>query len=562
MSNVILETKQKFSELLERAVQAAIERDEIKEAPIPDFTVTVPLNPSHGDLSTNIAMVSARAFSQSPRKIAELICANLELSDSFFERVEIAGAGFINVFLSAGFYSAVVSEIIEQGENFGRTDYYGGKKVMVEFVSANPTGPMHIGNSRGGALGDCLAEVLRFAGCDVTREFYVNDAGNQIEKFAASLSARYMQLCLGEEAYEFPADGYPGEDIKAHAKAFFDINGDSLVNDDEEVRKHALVKYALPINIDAMKAGMAAYRIFYDVWFYESTLHKGGEVEKIIAKLREKGAIYEKDGATWYNATEYGAEKDEVLVRANGLPTYFAVDIAYHYNKFEERGFEKVINVWGADHYGHVARLKGAVKALGLDETRLDIVITQMVRLMQDGEVVRIGKRKGQVITLSTLLDEVPLDAARFFFNLREANTHLDFDMSLAVEKSSENPVYYVQYAHARICSIIENMAKENVAAPGADREIIFTRAEEKELISHLAELPNEIILAAKSYDPSMITKYAIAVATRFHKFYNSCRVKGEAEDVMLSRLALCAATRTVLRNVLAILKVSAPESM
>jgi arginyl-tRNA synthetase len=433
---------------------------------------------------------------------------------------------------------------------------------------------MHIGNARGGGLGDCLAAVLDWAGYNVTREFYINDAGNQIEKFAHSLSARYMQLHLGEENFPFPEDGYHGADIITAAKEFSDIYGDKFVQCDEETRGKALVEYALPKNISRLKEDLGKYRIDYDVWFKESDLHKNGDVKAVVDTLTQKGLTYEKDGAIWYKAGEFTSKysnakakdedeiKDEVLVRANGNPTYFTADIAYHVNKFTTRGFERVINVWGADHHGHVARLKGAMDAMGLDGEKLDIVLMQLVRLMRDGEVVRVSKRTGKSITLTDLLDEVPIDAARFFFNLREPNSHLDFDLDLAVSENSQNPVYYVQYAHARICSILKNLSAEGVVATNFVDGKVLTAPEERALIKHLASLPVEIIESAKSYDPARITRYAIDLATLFHKFYNACRVKGEEEKLMQSRLTLCTATKIAIHNVLTLLKVSTPEVM
>jgi len=433
---------------------------------------------------------------------------------------------------------------------------------MVEFVSANPTGPMHIGNARGGALGDCLAAVLSKAGYDVTREFYVNDAGNQIAKFGASLEARYLQIYKPET--EFPEDGYHGADITERAKEFAAINGDAYVEASEEERRKALVDYALPLNIKGLEDDLLKYRIKYDVWFKESSLYESGAIDDILKILREKGLLYEKDGAVWYKATEYGDEKDEVLVRANGNPTYFAGDIAYHYNKFAVRGFDRVINVWGADHHGHVARLKGAMNAVGLDGDKLDIVLMQLVRLVRDGEVVKVSKRTGKSITLKTLLDEVPLDAARFIFNSKEPNTHLEFDLDLAVEQSSQNPVYYVQYAHARICSILRNLSAEGIEPRKCtkDQLTLLKAPEERELIRRISEFTGEIEASAKSYDSARITRYVYDVATLFHKFYNSCRVKNDNADLMQARIALCIAAKTVISNILAMLKISAPESM
>ena len=454
-----------------------------------------------------------------------------------------------------------------------------GEKVMVEFVSANPTGPMHMGNARGGAIGDGLAEAMKWCGYDVTREFYINDAGNQIEKFGKSLEARYLQLHLGEDAIEFPEDGYHGEDIKVRAKEFTEINGDKYVNATSEERKKALVAYALPANVEGLQRDLGKYRINYDVWFRESSLYKDGSIDKIVKILTDKGLTYEKDGALWYKNAEvltakFKAEgktdkqiealelKDDVIIRANGNPTYFAGDIAYHYNKFAERGFNKVINVWGADHHGHVARLQGAMDAVGLDGSKLDVVLMQMVELMRDGKPEKMSKRTGKAITLTDLLDEVPIDAARFLFNMREPNTHLLFDLGLAVKNTNDNPVYYVQYAHARICSILRGLAEEGVNVKEDISCYTYTEPEEFALVTEIAKFPGEIEESVKTYDPSRITKYAIEVATMFHKFYNACRCRCEDEDRMYARMALAAATKVVIKNVLTMLQVSVPESM
>ncbi|HEX3025875.1 MAG TPA: arginine--tRNA ligase [Clostridia bacterium] len=532
--------------------------------PIPPFSVEIPTDRSHGDFAANIAMISARAFKMSPRKIAESILSKINLPCGYLKSAEVAGPGFLNFTLSPAWYSSVIDAVQKEGETYGSSDLGRGRKLMVEFVSANPTGPMHMGNARGGALGDCLASLLERAGFDVTREFYINDAGNQIEKFANSLEARYLQIYKGEDVIPFPEDGYHGEDIAQRAREFADRNGDRFVNAAAEERKAALVEYGLEENIKKLRNDLEKYRIIYDVWFRESLLHEDGEIAETIELLKTRGFTYEKDGAVWYAATKFGSEKDEVLIRSNGVPTYFAADIAYHRNKFLKRGFDKVINVWGADHHGHVARLKGAMDAVGIDSSRLDIVLMQLVRLTRGGEVVRMSKRTGKAISLDNLLEEVPIDAARFFFNLREANSHLEFDLDLAVEQSSQNPVYYVQYAHARIWSILKNLEAEGIrprACTPQELELLSS-SEERELIRHLAELPSEIIEAAKAYDPARITRYAIDLATLFHKFYNAQRVKGEDEHLMQARLNLCICVRDVIKNVLTLLKIESPQKM
>ena len=558
-ANRIADAQKQLDTLIRTAYAKAFPDKEMR-----DFIIEIPKDTSHGDFASNAAMVNAKNAGKAPRDIAAALLENMDFAGSYFVSAETAGPGFLNFRLGQNWFSDAVQSVLDCGADYGRSDYGQGKKVMVEFVSANPTGPMHMGNARGGAIGDCLASALDFAGYEVCREFYINDAGNQIVKFGKSLEARYLQLYLGEDAVEFPEDGYQGEDIKVRAKEFADLHGDKYVNAPSEERTQALIDYALPANVEGLRRDLEKYRIQYDVWFSEKSLHKSGAVMDVVKLLADRGMTYEKDGAIWYKATEFGAEKDEVLVRANGIPTYFTADIAYHYNKFAVRGFDRVIDVWGADHHGHVARMKGSMDAVGLDGSKLDVVLMQLVRLMKDGQPFKMSKRTGKAITLTDLLEEIPIDAARFFFNMREPNSTLDFDLDLAVEETSQNPVYYVQYAHARICSILKNLAAEGIsprAVTAAELDLLAT-GEEKELIRKLATLPEEIIGAAKNYDPARLTHYVIDIATLFHKFYNACRVKGEEESLMQARLALCIATRTVIENVLGLLKITAPESM
>jgi arginyl-tRNA synthetase len=564
MSKLVQQATNELRNAVGAAFRLAMEQGDLPQADVPEFSIEVPGDRSHGDWATNAAMVSAKAFRLPPRKIAEVLTGRLSLEGTFFDRCEIAGPGFINFFLSNRFYIEVLKDIKKLGAQYGRSDYGKKQKIMVEFVSANPTGPMHMGNARGGALGDCLASVLDAAGYDVWREFYVNDAGNQIEKFGYSLEARYLQIFKGEDAVEFPEDGYHGDDIKERAAEFAKINGDRYVNAESAERRKALVDYALPKNIEKMKNDLKKYRITYDEWFLESRLHNDGELEETMQILKDKGLTYEKDGALWYKATEFGAEKDEVLIRQNGNPTYFLADIAYHRNKFVKRGFDRCIDVWGADHHGHVARMKGAMNAIGLDGDKLDVVLIQLVRLVKSGEVVRMSKRTGKAIQLADLLDEVPVDAARFYFNQREATSQMDFDLDLAVQQDSQNPVYYVQYAHARICSIFKSLESEGIHLRDCtDAELaLLTAPEEIELIRHLSAYTGEIIAAAQDYDPARITRYVITLATLFHKFYNACRVKGEDESLTAARLYLCDAVSTVICNVLSMFNISAPESM
>lgn len=584
MNNMIELAKQQVKETVMNALGRLVAEGKIEAVPLPAFNVERPADVSHGDFSCNAAMASAKALRNNPRAIGQMIADAAVLDGTVFEKIEVAGPGFLNFFISPLWFNETVGEVISSGSDYGKTELGKDKRVLVEFVSANPTGPMHIGNARGGALGDSLSSVLQFAGYEVEREFYVNDAGNQIEKFGKSLSIRYMQIADGnksdviasygdddvcrkifedEENFPMPEDVYKGVDIIEHAYNFYKINGDKFVNADEESRKSALVEYALPLNIDGLEKDLAKYRIVYDTWFRESSLHKSGAVKQIVDMLTEKGQTYEKDGAIWFKASDFGDDQDRVLVRANGIPTYFVPDIAYHYNKLVTRGFDKAIDILGADHHGYIARMKAALTALGVDASKLDIVIMQMVMLVRNGETVKLSKRSGKAITLSTLLDEVPIDAARFFFNLRDPNTHLEFDLELAIEESSNNPVFYVQYAHARICSILRRMEEEGTGYSNIPvSELNFNHPAELALIRHIAALPNCINEAAKDYNPSKITKYLCDLAQLFHKFYDNCKIKGEEENILQSRLSLCVATKTVFKNLLDLLKVDAPEKM
>lgn len=584
MNNMIELAKQQVKETVMNALGRLVAEGKIEAVPLPAFNVERPADVSHGDFSCNAAMASAKALKNNPRTIGQMIADAAILDGTVFEKIEVAGPGFLNFFISPVWFNETVGEVISSGSDYGKTELGKGKRVLVEFVSANPTGPMHIGNARGGALGDSLSSVLQFAGYNVEREFYVNDAGNQIEKFGKSLSIRYMQIADGnkadviasfgdedvcrrifedEENFPMPEDVYKGVDIIEHAYNFYKINGNKLVNADEESRKSALVEYALPLNIDGLERDLKKYRIVYDTWFRESSLHKSGAVKQIVDMLTEKGQTYEKDGAIWFKASDFGDDQDRVLVRANGIPTYFVPDIAYHYNKLVTRGFDKAVDILGADHHGYIARMKAALTALGVDASKLDIVIMQMVMLVRNGETVKLSKRSGKAITLSTLLDEVPIDAARFFFNLRDPNTHLEFDLELAIEESSNNPVFYVQYAHARICSILRRMEEEGTGYKNIPvSELNYAHPAELALIRHIAALPNCINEAAKDYNPSKITKYLCDLAQLFHKFYDNCKIKGEEENTLQSRLSLCVATKTVFKNLLDLLKVEAPEKM
>ena len=581
MIHMIQNAKDQVLALTHAAYEAAVAAGKLPADVAVRANVEIPKDPANGDYTTTFALAAAKAMKKSPREIAGILLENLKLEDSYFASAEIAGAGFLNFRLAEKWYREVLAAVESEGAAYGRSDALKGQRIMVEFVSANPTGPMHMGNARGGVLGDTLASVLEAAGADVWREFYVNDAGNQIEKFASSLEARYLQIILGEDAVAFPEDGYHGDDIKELAQAFYEQYGEQYKDADTASRHAALAKFGLERNIPKMKSDLKRYKIEYDQWFFESTLHESGYVAETVEKLVAAGYTYEKDGALWLATSRILEEnyrkagksekdiakldlKDDVLRRANGFYTYFAADIAYHRNKFEVRGFDKVINIWGADHHGHVARLKGAMDALGLDGTnRLDIVLMQLVKLLRDGEVVRMSKRTGKAISLSDLLDEVPVDAARWFFNAKP-DTQMDFDLGLAVREDSENPIYYVEYAHARICSVLRNLAAEGYAVPAiADVDMSLLSGEtELALIKQISQFCEELRLAARDYDPSHINRYLVDLAGCFHRFYTVCRIKGEAPAVLAARLKLADTTRSVLKNGLALLGVDAPEKM
>ena len=580
MSNLIQDAKDQVLQLTLNAMHAAEKKGILKADAAIKAGVEIPKDPANGDYTTTFALAAAKAMGMKPRDLAQALLEEMDLKDSYFETVEIAGPGFLNFRLSPAWYSEVLRTIREEGAAYGRSDFLQGKRYMVEFVSANPTGPMHMGNARGGVLGDTLAAVLEAAGARVWREFYVNDAGNQIEKFAASLEVRYLQILLGEDAVAFPEDGYHGDDIRELAQDFYEEYGASYQDTPTEERHRALAKFGLSRNIPKMQSDLKRYGITYDQWFFESSLHESGYVEQTVAKLSEGGWTYEKDGALWLRTSQILAEnlrkagkkqedidkleaKDDVLRRANGFYTYFAADIAYHRNKLEERGFDKVVDVWGADHHGHVARIKGAMDALGLNGTeRLDVVLMQLVRLMRDGEVVRMSKRTGKAISLRDLLDEIPVDAARYFFNSKP-DSPMDFDLGLAVRQDSENPVYYVQYAHARICTLLANMRAEGVQLPedAVDAALLQTE-QEKELLRQLAALTEEIKGAAMAYDPSRINRYVMELAARFHRFYTACRIKGEESALAEARLQLADCTRQVIATCLRLVGCQAPERM
>ena len=580
MINMVQNAKDQAAALAMSAYQAAVADGTLPQAEVRTAPVEIPKDAANGDFTTTFALAASKQLRQAPRNIAQALLDHMDLTGSYFASAEIAGPGFLNFRLNDSWYAGVCQAVEAEGADYGTNRQLEGQKIMVEFVSANPTGPMHMGNARGGVLGDTLASVLTACGADVTREFYVNDAGHQIDKFAHSIEARYLQLIQGEDTVPFPEDGYQGEDIRDLARAYYDQNGDKLVNAPEQERLDTLAQFGLSVNLPKMKSDLERYKIHYDNWFYESTLHESGYVKETADLLTERGWTYEKDGALWLRTADILRDhfrkqgkkeadiekldlKDDVLRRANGFYTYFAADIAYHRNKFAVRGFDRVINVWGADHHGHVARLKGALDAVGLDGDKLDIVLMQLVKLLRDGEVVRMSKRTGKAISLSDLLDEVSVDAARWYFNAKP-DTQMEFDLGLAVREDSENPIYYVEYAHARICSLLRTLGEEGVAVPEQARVdmSLLTGETERALMKQIAQFSEIIKLAARDYDPSYINRYLQELAACFHRFYTACHIRGEEAAVRDARLKLADDTRIVLRNGLKLIGVDAPEKM
>lgn len=561
MSGIVEQVRTSLVRALEQALESAGKKGTLARVETPNFVVEVPREKDNGDFASNLALLLAKPARTAPRKAAEAVVGELDLHALPVEKVEIAGPGFINFYLRPNWVLSALPDILTKDTDYGRINAGRGKKVQVEFVSANPTGLLHMGNARGAALGDSLAALLDFAGYDVTREFYINDAGNQIEHFGRSLEARYLQL-LGQNA-QVPEEGYHGEDIIDTMRGFVAQYGDKYLPADEAGRRKVMVEYALEEKLGAIKKSLEEFGVKYDVWFSEQSLHNSGAVQEAIQRLRERGYIYEHEEALWFKAREFGVEKDEVLVRSNGIPTYFAADIAYHMNKFQ-RGFQWVINIWGADHHGHVPRMKGSVAALGYDPDNLQIIIMQLVRLYRSGEIVRMSKRTGQFVTLEELVDEVGKDAARYFFVMRSADSHLDFDMDLARSRTNDNPVYYVQYAHARICSILRQAEEQGKMLRDPAKVDLSLLKEEAELAlaRKLADLPEEVATGARDLAPHRLTRYVHEVAGLLHSFYNAHRVITDDEALTAARLLLVSATRVVLRNCLNLLGLSAPEKM
>ena len=521
-----------------------------------DATIEIPKSSEHGEYSSNIAMKNAKKLKRNPRELALELVNNMDFNGTYIARAEVAGGGFINFFPTDEWYKSIPLNVLETKENWGSNTTLNDNKICLEYVSANPTGPMHMGNARGGALGDSLARILSFCGAEVVKEFYLNDAGSQIEKFKQSLEARFDQL-KGINI-EFKDEWYQGDDIVGHAQYWLDSGHET---------SEGLMEYALEKNITDIKRILESYNVEYDVWFRESTLYNSDSIEKAIKRLGENNKTYNKDGALWLK-TEGDDVKDEVLVRANSFPTYFAADIAYHYNKFEERGFTRGINIWGADHGGHVSRMKSSLESMGIDSNRLEIIIIQLVRLIRDKQVVRMSKRKGDTVSLEDLIEEIGVDSARFFFNMRNATSAFDFDLDLAIKQSNENPVFYVQYAHARICSLLElagvNINEQTpIILKSSEIKYNFDTPSERTLIKTIALFPREIVAISQSLEPSSLTTYVRNLASDFHSFYTDCPVnKCEDEDIRSARLILVQATRQTIKNALDLLGVSAPTKM
>lgn len=553
--------KERVTCQLEEAARTAKAVGELNFIELPSYVLEEPREKEHGDLATNLAMVLAKQAKRSPRDIATILIKHLDTTGTWIESSEIAGAGFINFRLNPSWLTDVINEVVEAGERYGQVDIGKGQKIQVEFVSANPTGLLHMGNARGAALGDSLASLLSMAGYEVSREFYINDTGNQIHNFALSLESRYLQL-LGQDC-PFPEGGYHGEDLIETVKGLIAKVGDKYLSVDPGLRREFLVRYGLEEKMQDIRETLEDFGVKYDVWFNEQSLHDSGAVKSTLEELEKKGFIYDKEGALWLKSTLFGDEKDEVVIRSNGTPTYFAADIAYHRNKFE-RGFTRVINIWGADHHGHVARLKGAMSAFGYDKDNLQVILMQLVRLIRNGEVVKMSKRSGQYITLRELMDEVGKDAARFFFSLRDPDSAVDFDLDLAKAQSSDNPVYYVQYAHARMCSILRQAEELGVIGnlPSEADFKLLSSTEERDLLKKMADLPSEVIIAARLMEPHRLARYVLDLAALFHTFYNSQRVLVDDENLRRVRLSLVGAVKQIISNVLGILGVSAPERM
>jgi arginyl-tRNA synthetase len=558
MTNVI----DKLYDNVKKAVaDAVVTAGIVAREELPEFVLEVPRDKSHGDLATNAAMQLTKLAKRNPRQIAEAIVANLNGASASIESAEIAGPGFINFRLNKSYLYPVVGEVLASGNDYGRVQDGAGKSVEVEFVSANPTGSLHLGHARGAAVGDALCNVLDFAGYEVTREYYINDAGNQVANLAYSIEARYKQA-LGQDA-AMPEDGYHGADIVGFAEELAKQEGDHLLSLPDDERFAFFRQYGLERELDKIKRDLGRFRVQFDLWYSETSLYEQGLVEQGLDALRATGHVYEEEGATWLNTTQFGDDKNRVLVKNDGSYTYLTPDIAYHRVKYG-RGYDQLINIWGADHHGYIPRMKAAMEALGNDPGKLTVLIAQMVSLFQNGEKVKMSKRTGKAVTMEDLMDEVGVDAIRYFFTMRSMDSHLDFDMDLAVSTSNENPVFYVQYAHARICSIFRQAEEQGVAMRVlADIDLSRLDTEQEyDLLRKLGELPQEISDAAAQYAPHRIIRYVYELASQFHSYYKAERVMTDDAEQTQARLALLAATRIVIANVLRLIGVTAPERM
>lgn len=557
-TNVI---EQLHEQLKEAIADAVVNAGLAAREELPVFVLEVPKDKAHGDLATNAAMQLTKLAKKNPRQIAEAIIAGLDMKKASIQNAEIAGPGFINFRMDRSYLYPVIAQVEEQGADYGRIDAGAGQRVQVEFVSANPTGSLHLGHARGAAVGDALCNVLDFAGYEVSREYYINDAGNQVANLAYSIEARYKQA-LGQDA-AMPEDGYHGEDIIGFAKELAANEGDRLLSLPDEERFTFFRDYGLTRELDKIKRDLGNFRVTFDVWYSETSLYKTGQVEQALAALRDRGQVFEEEGATWLNTMEYGDDKNRVLVKNDGSYTYLTPDIAYHRDKYA-RGFDRMINIWGADHHGYIPRVKAAMEALGNDPKKLVVLIAQMVSLFQNGEKVKMSKRTGKAVTMVDLMDEVGIDAIRYFFTMRSMDSHLDFDMDLAISTSNENPVFYVQYAHARICSIFRQAEEQGIAVlPLAEVDLgKLTTEHEFDLLRKIGELPQEIAEAAAQYAPHRLIRYVYELASLFHSYYRADRVITEDAAQTQARFALLAATRTAIANVLRLVGVSAPERM
>lgn len=552
-----MDIKMRLAEKIRQTAQKAIAEGVVKEGALPEVLLTVPPKKEFGDFATNFAMQSARSLHCNPRVLAQYIVEHL--TGGYVQKAEIAGPGFINFYLNPDWVWDMLAEIVEAGENYGNLSPVAGEKIQLEYVSANPTGPLHVGHGRGAAVGSALGNLLKAAGYQVEREYYINDAGNQMDNLARSVNARYLEL--SGRTCEFPEDGYHGQDIVETARRILNKYGDKFLQMEEAERLEQFKTIAYEEKLAALREDLEHFNVHFDSWFSEKTLHEGNKIKEACDTLLAKGYMYEKDGALWLKSTEFGDDKDRVVIRDNGVPTYFAADIAYHTNKFQ-RGFDRVINLWGADHHGYIARMKAAMQCMGFRPEQLEILVLQMVRLLRDGQEVKMSKRTGQSVTLNELIEEVGTDAARFFFIMRSIDSQLDFDLDLAKKKSNDNPVFYIQYAHARICSILRQVEEAGIRVDGKGNYKRLTEPVEIDLIKKLGEYPEMLAQAAADRAVQQVAHYVYDLAGLFHSAYNQCRILGVDEELQQARLAMVLAVGHVLRHGLDILGVSAPEKM